>query len=112
MCLIEVAFLGGLPIQWDHYAVAPLWGVAYIYFSWWMANKWDAQAGPQYCYPFLDTTLGWMATISLMVLLVVLLLFYALCAMGSDYFQSTSIGFGTRILSMIVTVLLVCRFRD
>jgi len=111
MCLVEVGLLGGLPIRFGHFAVAPLWGIAYVYFCWWMSDKWcDKSAGPQFCYPFFDTTMGWVASVVLVVLLVVLTIFYALFALGAEY--GLSQGLGTTLLSMLATLLLVCRFRD
>ena len=117
MWLVEVGLLGGLPIYMSHIAVAPLWGVAYVYFTWFMADKWAPKSeGPQFIYPFFDTTLGVGASIALVVLLAVLSFFYALFA-GADYYireyQVEAIGpLGTTLLFMAGMVLLVCRFRD
>lgn len=119
MWLVEIGLLGGLPVRMDHIAVAPLWGVAYVYYTWWMADKWAPKSeGPQFCYPFFDTTLGWTASIALVVLLVVLSLFYALFA-GADYWlrepqsQLDLLGdVGSTLLYMVLLVLLLCRFRD
>lgn len=79
---MELSLLGGFPIRWDHFAMAPLYGCIYVLFSWAMKNCWlpqlsreERQAwGPQFIYPFMDTTLGWNTTFSLLALLMVLML--------------------------------------
>ena len=117
MWLLELGLLGGLPIEWSHIAVAPLWGIAYVYFAWFMADKWSKPSdGPQFIYPFFDTTLGVTTSIALVALLLVLMTFYAVLAFAEQSLQAyewEAIGsLGTNVLFMIATVLLVCRFRD
>mmetsp|Transcript_28787 Transcript_28787/g.43949 ORF Transcript_28787/g.43949 Transcript_28787/m.43949 type:complete len:384 (+) Transcript_28787:42-1193(+) len=78
---MELSLLGGLPLRRDHFAMAPLYGCAYVLFSWSMRNSWLPQLsaterkswGAQFIYPFMDTTLGWNTSFSLLALLMVLL---------------------------------------
>ena len=79
MALTEVALLGGISVQWQDVAFAPLVGCAYVVFSWCMVHSWnDATKGPQFIYYFFDTTRGQAASVALIVLLCVLVLFYAM----------------------------------
>jgi hypothetical protein len=59
-CLVEVALLGGgLPIRYYYdFVWAPLFGLLYVLFSHSMTMSWttDRHHGPQFIYPFLDTT--------------------------------------------------------
>eukprot|EP00545_Synedropsis_sp_CCMP1620_P012493 CAMPEP_0119011148 /NCGR_PEP_ID=MMETSP1176-20130426/5485_1 /TAXON_ID=265551 /ORGANISM="Synedropsis recta cf, Strain CCMP1620" /LENGTH=175 /DNA_ID=CAMNT_0006963925 /DNA_START=243 /DNA_END=770 /DNA_ORIENTATION=- len=113
MALTEVALLGGLPVRLGDIAIAPLFGICYVYFSWWMMDKWaEKDKGPQFVYPFLDTTLGWVTTISLVVLLAVLAFFYGVFASADYGISLLSGGIWTHIVAIGVMVLLVCRFRD
>jgi len=91
---IEVALMGGGPclLTRNHYYMAPLYGAAYVLFSWIMKNQWvvlssnkDHRWGPQFIYPFLDTTLGWQYTASIMALLLVLLLSHGIVVFGIQY---------------------------
>ena len=78
--MTETSMLGGMPVMWQHVSFAPLVGSAYIIFSWLIQNKWTkdhAKNGPQFIYYFFDTTLPKMASIALLALLFVLMVFYA-----------------------------------
>jgi hypothetical protein len=113
MALTEGALLGGLPVRLSDIAVAPLFGTGYVYFTWWMADKWaDKHKGPQFMYPFFDTTLGWGATTSLVVLLAVLAFFYCVFAYADYGISLLSGGILSHVAAIGVMVLLVCRFRD
>lgn len=77
--LLEVAFLGSLPVTWTFVSLAPLLGIMYVVVSWNVTHIWNtASAGPQFIYFFLDTTLGITTTVALLTLLSVLLVFYSL----------------------------------
>lgn len=77
---MELSLLGGVTIRPDHFAMAPLYGCGYVLFAWSMKDSWLPQLtkeeqqswGPQFLYPFLDTTQGWNTTYSLLALLTVL----------------------------------------
>lgn len=78
----EFSILGGIPLRLGHFSFAPLYGSAYVLFSWAMKDSWlpllDNEQkrkawGPQFIYPFMDTSLGWVHTFSLVALLMVLL---------------------------------------
>lgn len=56
-CLTEVALLGGLPIRYQDFVYAPLFGLVYVFFTYAMMHSWAApECGPQFMYPFFDTT--------------------------------------------------------
>eukprot|EP00550_Attheya_septentrionalis_P008643 CAMPEP_0198294568 /NCGR_PEP_ID=MMETSP1449-20131203/23063_1 /TAXON_ID=420275 /ORGANISM="Attheya septentrionalis, Strain CCMP2084" /LENGTH=287 /DNA_ID=CAMNT_0043994553 /DNA_START=68 /DNA_END=931 /DNA_ORIENTATION=+ len=113
MVLIEVGLLGGgLKVHLDHVAVAPLFGVAYVIFSWVMADQWHPEHGPQFFYFFLDTTLGWITTLALLSLISILLFFYAaFCAMD-DVLEYLGDNLIIRLFGIVVVSSFVCRFRD
>lgn len=113
MAITEVALLGGLPVRISHIAIAPIFGICYVGFTWWMADKWAGkEKGPQFLYPFFDTTLGWQSTFSLLVLLAVLSFFYCLFSYADYGISMLAGGIWTHILAIGVMVLLVCRWRD
>jgi len=79
--LLEVALLGGLPVRFEEISLAPLFGVCYVLFTWFMTHRWtDPEHGPQFIYYFMDTTMGKVTSISLLALLCALLVFYFLFA--------------------------------
>lgn len=112
MILIEVGLLGKIPILLSHIAVAPLFGIAYVFFSWLMSTRWlPPKNGPQFLYFFLDTTLGRETTIGLIVLLVVLLSFYTLFWIAEDLLSHIPHVFG-RLVAIGAASSAVCRFHD
>jgi hypothetical protein len=113
MVLIEVGLLGGgLKVHMDHVAVAPLFGVAYLIFSWIMADKWHPEHGPQFFYFFLDTTLGWVTTLGLLGLVTLLLAFYAAFCALDDMLEYLGDNLIIRVCGIVVVSSFVCRFRD
>ena len=110
--LIEVCFLGGLPIASGHVAIAPLVGIAYVLFAWASAGTWAPQSGPQFLYFFLDTTLGWASTAALMGLLAVLLAFYTAFSSLGDHLEHLQGGWLTHLGCVLAISSLVCRFKD
>jgi hypothetical protein len=118
MALSEVALLGGLPVRFVDFCVAPLFGLAHLLFAWFMMNKWSsANNGPQVIYFFLDTTLGYKTSVFLLVLLLVLTIVYGIFA-GADFWVrhhgdgSATSGILVNLASVLVILSLVCRFRD
>jgi hypothetical protein len=112
--LIEVCLLGGLPVLLEHMAVAPLLGIVYVLFTWYMANRWTpGQEGPKFIYFFLDTTLGRETTVALLILVSVLLGFYVMFA-NIDSVLEHRLGDAIfpRLMVVVGLASLVCRFRN
>lgn len=116
MILIEVCFLGKIPILLSNIAVAPLFGVIYVFFSWYMSDKWlskkeTKKSGPQFLYFFLDTTLQAESSAALIILLLVLLSFYFLFWVADDLLMHVPNAIG-RMAAVLFVVPVFCRFRD
>ena len=111
--MAEVCLLGGLPIVMEHMSIVPLYCLSYTFFSWFMANRWLPNGGPQYLYFFLDTTLGWTTSIALLLLCIVLLTFYIFFAkmstLGDNYLGEDLL---VRLVATVGLSSLVCRFRN
>ena len=111
--LCEAALMGGLEVQWSHFAFGPIIGCFYVIFSWAMVMQWNPKNGVQYIYFFFDTTLpGYTCTISVLVLLAVLTVFYGIfCA--CDQILAVS---GKSLWAHATFVAVICsafmRFRD
>ena len=113
--LSEACLLSGLPVRWSDAALAPLWGVAYVLFSWAMTHRWNdvRQHGPQFIYFFFDTTLpGYMVTKALLLLLFVQMVFYGLFCSASALLTWLDGGVATHVLFVVVAASMVMRFRD
>lgn len=114
-CLVEVALLGGLPIRYQDYALAPLFGLTYVLYSYAMVNSWAPPShGPQFIYPFFDTTLGWLTTACLLGLLAALTAAFGIfCAL--DHFITETLqpdDIFSHVAAVVVIGAAVCRFRD
>uniref|UniRef100_A0A7S1VSZ3 Uncharacterized protein n=1 Tax=Grammatophora oceanica TaxID=210454 RepID=A0A7S1VSZ3_9STRA len=114
IALTEIALLGGLPLRFSEMALAPLYGILYVVFSWSMRSRWAApENGPQFLYFFFDTTQGWTTSIALIVLLVVLLVFYVVMALS---IRTLNLLGGESLLWHLAYIVgvcsLVCRVRD
>ena len=134
--LIEVGLLGRVPIQMKDFAVGPLYGCMYIFFTWFMIYRWIPTSpirsnkkelnghfneyesdkdnrNPQFVYFFFDTTLGKWTHISVMlVLLGVLTLFFWLFSNVNSLMLYLG---GTPLINLGVVITLfslVARFRD
>lgn len=112
MSLTEVGLLGGLPVRYSDMALAPLFGIAYIIFSWGMRFRWVPSGEPQFVYFFLDTTLGRTSTIALLVLVVILTLFYVFFVCIDDLLLVLGGGKITHFGVVATLSMMVCRFRD
>eukprot|EP00541_Cyclophora_tenuis_P009597 CAMPEP_0116563556 /NCGR_PEP_ID=MMETSP0397-20121206/12800_1 /TAXON_ID=216820 /ORGANISM="Cyclophora tenuis, Strain ECT3854" /LENGTH=208 /DNA_ID=CAMNT_0004090015 /DNA_START=174 /DNA_END=799 /DNA_ORIENTATION=+ len=110
IALLEAAFLGGLPVLMSHVAIAPMFGIAYILFSWVMAPYWRPDCGPQFIYFFMDTTLGKGNAIAIMILLMVLMVFYGLFAIASTLLAGS--GILAHAFFVFALCALVFRFND
>jgi hypothetical protein len=79
-------------------------------YSWTEDLKKD---GPQFLYPFFDTTLGPTCSIAVVALFLVFVLSFCLFSLA-EYFLTEYVGQGIVGHAMAVTILCasVCRFRD
>jgi hypothetical protein len=114
--LTETCVLSGLPVRFRDASLAPLWGCAYVLFTWFMMRRWTGHPqkhGPQFIYFFFDTTIpGLYPTIVLIVLLLVLLCFYGLFCCTEVLLARIGGGIGTNIVFVAVVSSTVMRFRD
>lgn len=116
--LLDIGIFGGLPVRFQDVSVAPLFGLVYVLYSWSMMHSWchadqHPGKGPQFIYPFLDTTLGVTTSIALVVLLLVLMISYGIFA-GADHVltEYAGGGIGTHTVIVVLFAACVCRFRD
>lgn len=123
--LVEVNIVGNLSFTIKNTSLPPLFGMAYVLFSYFYAPRWGASTSKnkqqflqkkqsdQYLYFFLDTTLGKNTSISLLVLLFVLVSFHLIFCLLS-YLMNTFFldAFIVRILVTIAISCVFCRFRD
>ena len=106
----EVAFLGGLPIRYTGLTFTLIFGLVYVVFSFTVCHQWtDKRHGPQFIYPFLDPTLGYLTTAFLFALLMVLA-FYHVLFCWIDHFLTETLGGGlvthvTAVLALTALVL-------
>mmetsp|Transcript_16242 Transcript_16242/g.23895 ORF Transcript_16242/g.23895 Transcript_16242/m.23895 type:complete len:315 (+) Transcript_16242:137-1081(+) len=111
MALTELLFLGGMPLgSFQNITLAVIYGICYVFFSWSTMKHYNPETGPAAIYFFMDTTIGWKHTVSLLVLVCVLMLFYSVFY-GVEQMASNS-GFETHVGIFISLMLLACRFRD
>jgi hypothetical protein len=112
--LLDIGILGGLPVRFKDISVAPLFGLVYVVYSWCMMHSWcHPDKGPQFIYPFLDTTMGWTTSVALVALLLLLMLSYGIFA-WADHVLTEYLG-GNIVTHAVVVFLFaacVCRFRD
>ena len=116
MVLADVLFLGRRTYSGDALSVSSpsmLFGSCYALLSWIWRNRWAPRRhGPQYIYPFLDTSLpGWKTTLYLTLLLLVMT-FFALALHWSNTYLRFVEGAYARLALGLVIVLLTCRWRD
>lgn len=112
LALGEVSLLGGLSVKYAHVAVAPFFGLAYLLFTWFMSSRWLPQEGPHFIYFFLDTTLGALTSISILVLLLILMTFYGLFGVMDHVLGHLGGGPVLHLFAVVLTSSAVCRFRD
>lgn len=115
LVLCESALLGGLPVLWTNISLAPIVGALYVLFSWAVCCSWTVpEHGPQFIYHFFDTTVpGPTPTVALLVLLFVLLLFFAFfCGIAGLLQYLEGWGFGAHAAFVVIVSSCVCRFRD
>jgi hypothetical protein len=112
MSLVELGLLGGLPVRFTDLPLAPMFGVAFILFSWGMRFSWVPSGEPQFLYFFLDTTLGKKSTIALVILVGILIAFYAIFVLVEDIILYLGGGMKVHVGVVTVVSMFVCRFRD
>jgi len=111
--LSESALLGGLPVLLKHASVGPIVGCLYVAFSWCMTGYWNEKKhGPQFIYFFFDTTLGVRATLALVALLAVLMLFYGTFVVAERILQIVDGGLPAHVLFVAFVCSQTMRFRD
>lgn len=90
-----------------------LLGAVYVLFSWRWRDKWaPTQYGPQFLYPFFDTTLPeWKHSLYLFVLMVVLHVFSILLTSSQLLIESIE-TLHARLIVLLALVLLTCRWTD
>ncbi|CAJ1967009.1 unnamed protein product [Cylindrotheca closterium] len=112
--LSEMALLGGPAMNFSHISLPCFVGCCYILFAWSAAHflgKAGTTPGPQYQYFFLDTTLGKATTISLAVLLVVLMTFFAFFVGISALVNLSGGNLILNSLAVILVSSLVCKVK-
>jgi hypothetical protein len=110
----ELAITGGLPVRFNELSLLPLYGVAYVIFSWCMTMSWnEAAAGPQFIYFFFDTTLpGYKPTLALLALLSALLVIFGILCVCEQILAWIDGGFLAHLAFCAVICGGVMRFRD
>jgi hypothetical protein len=111
--LTEVALLGGLPVRFADIALAPLFGVVYVIFTWSMRKAWVPveKEGPQFIYHFMDTTVGLATTIALAVLMAVLIVSYSCFAQMHQVLDMLGGGLMVHALGVGFFCGLLCKVR-
>mmetsp|Transcript_9527 Transcript_9527/g.14023 ORF Transcript_9527/g.14023 Transcript_9527/m.14023 type:complete len:330 (+) Transcript_9527:130-1119(+) len=112
MSLTEIGLLGGLPMRFTDMALAPMVGIVYIVFAWSVRFQLTSCGSPQFLYFFLDTTLGTTSTVALLILLVVLVGFYAMFVSFAHVIVWFGGGVKTHATLVGLIASLACRFRD
>jgi hypothetical protein len=106
--LFEAAYLGGLPVRMKDASFGVLFGLTYLLYSYFMMHRWTEKKpniGPQFIYPFLDTTLGTSTSLCMLGLLAVLITSHGLFSLADSV-----LSVHPYLVVIIATV--VCRFRD
>eukprot|EP00797_Seminavis_robusta_P000857 Sro1052_g235790.1 n/a (414) ;mRNA; r:7609-8850 len=112
--LIEVGLLGGLPVRLCDFAFPPLYGIIYLLFTYAMMYRWtDPKHGPQFFYPFFDTTLGAGTSFSLVALLAVLSASFAIFV-GAEHLLTHAEKFIAivPVAAIYLLAIMVCRVKD
>jgi hypothetical protein len=116
--LVEVAILGALPVRYADFSVgALLLGLPYLCFTYYMMYSWvDLKLhGPQFIYPFLDTTMGLISTLCIVGILGMYIVSHASFAWLHNFVVSepfANMGIGAHIGAVVIAGAALCRFRD
>ncbi len=113
---MEVALLGRIPVRLSEIPFAPMWGIAYIFFTWFITHRLTDSGEPQFVYFFFDTTLGPKVNcLVLITLMVVQAIFYFLFTVIDDVLHHLGGGDGGLYFNLLAVALMgsfSCRFRD
>jgi hypothetical protein len=115
MVLLEIMLLGGLPVTLNHIVFAILFGLLYIAFLWFMADRWSPGHGPVYPYFFMDTTLGARTTLFMVMLMAVMGIFFALFALLDAcmaFIDAQGYGVIPNLLCVAFVSCILMKFRD
>jgi hypothetical protein len=116
--LLEVALLGAMPIRYADFSVgALLLGLPYLCFTYYMMYSWVdiKRHGPQFIYPFFDTTMGYISTLCIVGILGMYILSHASFAWLHRLVVSepfASMGVGAHIVAVVIAGAALCRLRD
>ncbi|GFH56264.1 hypothetical protein CTEN210_12740 [Chaetoceros tenuissimus] len=111
--LLEVGFLGILPIRIEDAVIAPLYGSIYVFFVWSIRNHLAETGDTQYVYFFLDTTISIKFCVQALIgLLSVLLLFYGAFTLVDDVLLWLDGNIFMHLFLTLAATSFFCRFRD
>lgn len=104
------------PLRLGHAALAPLWGLAYVAFSWVMAPRIAPEHGAVYLYFFFDSTQGpKFGMVAHAALLACLGLFYAVAVgitLGLEEATSRGVPYMAQAAAVAGFTATICRIRD
>ena len=111
--LTEVGVLGKIPIRLEDCLVAPVFGIVYLIFMWSLRYRLAENKSPQFIYFFFDTTIGKKWTMSVLVgLLTILMFFFLIFTLVDDILLWFDGGIVTHVVLTVGFASLFCRFRD
>jgi hypothetical protein len=116
--LVEIALLGAMPVRYADFSVgALLLGLPYLCFTYYMMYSWVdlRRHGPQFIYPFFDTTLGYKSTVCIVGILRMYIVSHVSFVWLHSFVVSepfTSMGLGVHIGAVVIAGAGLCRFRD
>ncbi len=111
--LLEVGVLGKMPVRINEITLAPLWGIMYIFFTWFITHRLVETKEPQFVYFFLDTTLGARKYCFVLAsLLVVEASFYLFFSIIDDVLVHFDQGYLFNASVVAIISSMCCRFRD
>lgn len=111
--LMEVGVLGRIPVRLIDVAIAPLWGVIYIFFTWFITHRLVESGEPQFVYFFFDTTLGAKTNfLVLFSLMVVQAIFFFVFSVIDDILVHIGRGCFFNTILVVFVASFCCRFRD
>lgn len=111
--ILEIGVLGSIPIRLNEVAFTLLWGVVYIFFTFFISHRMVESREPQFVYFFMDTTLGANTNCLVMIaLLAVLAVFYLVFCFIDDLLLYLDKGLMFNALTVILVASISCRIRD
>lgn len=114
----EVGLLGGLPCRLKDFNSGPIFGIIYVLFAWTVSHArfWTEdfrRDGPQFIYPFFDTTLPNISSLAILGLFAAFISIHFLFSIAEsimvEYIGGGILGHGIAVVALSWTV---CRFRD